>query len=100
MFVEKLNYEQLCQVAQKLKTPNMTRYNVHWHSTSPEIVVYDRVLGIFSVYLNDTCVFPKRYLGYDIEDANKILVKELYKIFGEEYKEFYLNQAKQIFEEE
>ena len=59
------------------------------------VFVYDRKRGNYSILIFDTYVHTP-YIR-DLKVISDICTKELYKIFEEEYKDYYMQQVDNIF---
>lgn len=104
MFVDNLTYIQRKNIAKKVCEyfgKSVYRYSVNgwcYLEKEPylEIFVYDYERGNYPIAVFDTYV----YMPYarDLKEVSNICAKELYKIFGEEYKEHYMQQVNSIFE--
>lgn len=101
MFVEKLSYDQKCEVAQRIISVTTYRFQVEMHyGKKPylEIFMYDHEYGNYSVCLYDTYLSCKyRPCNKNLEEMAKKGFKALYDIFGSSYKDYFLQQVNQIF---
>ena len=103
MFVERLNFEQIQNIIEVVVPKSQkSRLSIEANlivneNPSIELLIRDKKLGKYSMYLFDTYLYSSILLN-GIEELNKSLIKELYDVFGEEYKEFYLKQVNEVFE--
>lgn len=94
MFVEKLNHEQQKKIAKAILPKTAYRYQCTWYGDYIELFLYDKEKGNYPILIYDTYVYSPIY----IKGLTEKVVKALYDIFGEEYKEYYLEKAKKLFE--
>lgn len=101
MFIEKLTCEQKKDIAKKIckHLGNVYRYSVDEYYLDDElymsVFVYDYDRGNYPISIFDTYV-QTSYIR-DLKLISDICAKELYKIFGEEYKDYYMQQVNSIF---
>lgn len=105
MFVEQLSKEEQLIILQKLikEEKKLSIYS------SKEIYIYnnDRILKFvfgkrgkidYELKLSDSYLSSGFKSLDSLEHLSRICFKELYRIFGEEYKDYYMQQVDKIFE--
>lgn len=102
MFVENLTIEQRKEIVRNIVPKTVYRFQTEWrHDKEPyiEIFLYDREDGNYAVCLYDTYLTCKyRGCNYKLKEMAGKSFKELYKIFGEDYKAYFMEQVNKIFE--
>lgn len=100
-FVERLTLDQQRQVAKSILQESAIRYNLEMHFGEESFLEMYMYGWNHSIYLYDTYLTCKHNpYNRDIKKMAKKAFKALYDIFGEEYKEYYLKEANNIFTEE
>lgn len=108
MFVEKLNMEQIKMITRKImeeekmlsiySEKDMYGYCDNKNDPCVHMIFGKKGRLEYVLNLSDTYLSCSAFTIDNIEYLSKICIKELYKIFGEEYKEYYMQQANSIFE--
>lgn len=101
MFVRKLDSEQQCIVVASFLPKTVYRYEKVMHYGKKEyleVFMYDSIHGNYAVCLYDTYL-SCAYKGCNekLEEMARSAFKALYYIFGEDYKNYFLEQVNSIF---
>ncbi len=98
MFVERLTRKQKEKITLKILGDGCNASFNTFLGISPylEIFVYDKDIGNYSIFLFDDCLMLEQGRSR-YKEIEKIYIGEMYNIFGEEYKEYVIQEVKEIF---
>lgn len=101
MFIEKLTRSQINLIVEKIIEPYCYLVEKNFVSGSNygaciEVQIYDKDYGFLILILSDTRIYSNTSLK-ELVNIEKSFITTMYKIFGEEYKEYYMEYVNEIF---
>lgn len=101
MYIERLTRAQINLIVEKIIEPYCYLLEKNFISalnckSCVEVQIYEKEYGFFWLTLSDARIHSTAALK-ELAEIEKNFIRIMYKIFGEEYKDYYMKQVNEIF---